>query len=259
MGARGNLPAANMLAGLASQNALRGDRAADNQRADMQFQLQERRAAQQMEMQARQSQAQITEAQRREEIERERLRLAREGGEREAERFRIQNDPERIAKEAEVRARAAQAAKTGEISAKAREKLQEAEAEAARVTGVVDRFGEVFRQQGGAGIRAFLNDPSDPKAQQLNQAFENLKMVMRSESLMNTGVLQPAEAKMLQDTLLAPTSMRGLLATPDAMQARLNEIKEMVNRGVASQRTVLGREGGSPRRLQFNPATGRIE
>jgi hypothetical protein len=127
-------------------------------------------------------------------------------------------------------------------SPQAREAVRKAETEAGRVTGAIDRFQALFTEQGGGSINAYLNNPSSPQAQQLLAAYEGMKATMRGEAFLNTGVLQPAEAKMLDDVLLSPQSLRGMMATPEAMKARLAEFKNMINRGVQQQRANAGVE-----------------
>lgn len=253
--AKGNAGLGSALIGLSGQQASQAERATDNARADLGMAIQQRNHAESMGLQRENAaRAAATEA--------ERLRLAQEANRRTEEQVRLQHDPEQIGRETRARTEAQQEAKSGEVSAKAREAMRGAEAEAARVNGAIERFRQVFREQGGGSLRTLANDPTNPRAQTLNTAYDNLEMVMRSEALMNTGVLQPAEMKMLQEKLLSPRTARGYLASPDAMDAKLNEIRDFVNRGVAARRASLGAgsEGGqAPARLRFNPATGRIE
>lgn len=264
----GNPMAMATVLGQASQRAEMARRAAaDDTRADISLGLQQRNHAESMEMRRQEAARAAAAAQR--QAERDAQQQATtdvipDPNNPGAVTFRPGGrlDPEVIRREAAAR----EEAKARPNNTRALEKVREAETEAARVTGAIDRFGEVFRQQGGGSVSAYVNNPRDPAAQQLNTAFENLKMVMRSEALMNTGVLQPGEMRMLQDTLLAPTSVRGLMASPQAMQAKLDEIKAFVNRGVEAQRASVGAAAPAqaapaqaPQRLRFNPATGRIE
>jgi hypothetical protein len=127
-----------------------------------------------------------------------------------------------------------------QASPQAREAVRKAEVEVGRITSAIDRFEQVFAAQGGGSLNAVLNNPASPEAQQLLGAYEAMKATLRSEAFLNTGVLQPAEAKMLDDMLLSPQSIRGLMATPDAMKARLGEFRHLINRGLAQQRASAG-------------------
>jgi len=131
-------------------------------------------------------------------------------------------------------------ATAGRGSPQAREAVRKAEVEVGRISSAIDRFEQVFREQGGAGLGAVMNNPRDPKAQQLLGAYEAMKATLRSEAFLNTGVLQPAEAKMLDDMLLSPNSIRGAMASPEAMSARLTEFRTMINRGLEQQRASAG-------------------
>lgn len=101
-------------------------------------------------------------------------------------------------------------------------RLQSGEEEAFKLQDAVDNYMTSLRRH-GTGLGTLLNNPRSPEAQEVLGAFERVKMVMRSESLLNTGVLQPGEMKMLEDMLLDPRTIRGSLATPDAVEARLNQ------------------------------------
>jgi soluble lytic murein transglycosylase-like protein len=148
-----------------------------------------------------------------------------------------------------------------QVTTQGREAVRKAEAEVSRITGSIDRFEQLFREQGGGSLDTYLNNPRDPKAQQLLAAYEAMKATLRSESFLNTGVLQPAEAKMLDDMLLSPQSLRGAAATPEAMAARLQEFRSMVQRGLDGQRRSagLGSSGGQdePRQQQADPMEGK--
>jgi hypothetical protein len=129
---------------------------------------------------------------------------------------------------------------SAQASPQAREAVRKAEVEVGRITSAIDRFEQVFSAQGGGSIGALLNNPTSPEAQQLLGAYEAMKATLRSEAFLNTGVLQPAEARMLDEMLLSPQSIRGLMATPDAMKARLAEMRHLVNRGLVQQRASAG-------------------
>lgn len=103
--------------------------------------------------------------------------------------------------------------------------LQKGEEEGRKLQDAVDNYMAVLRRH-GTGLSALFNNPTDPKAQEVLGAYERVKMAMRSEGLLNTGVLQPGEAVMLNDMLLDPKTFRGALATPEAVQARLNQFSK---------------------------------
>ena len=103
--------------------------------------------------------------------------------------------------------------------------LQKGEEEGRKLQDAVDNYMAVLRRH-GTGLSALFNNPTDPKAQEVLGAYERVKMAMRSEGLLNTGVLQPGEAVMLNDMLLDPKTFRVALATPEAVQARLNQFSK---------------------------------
>lgn len=113
-------------------------------------------------------------------------------------------------------------------------------AEALAVNSAIDNFNAILSEAGGGTLGAFMNNPRDPQAQKINGAFNALKTALRSEAFINTGVLQPAEMTMLDNMLLAPTSVRGLVATPEAYAEMLNQIKQFVNGKMASVQTAYG-------------------
>jgi hypothetical protein len=93
----------------------------------------------------------------------------------------------------------------------------------------IDNFENVVKETGGGTIGALLNSPNDPQAQKLLGAFETMKAALRSEAFFNTGVLQPAEAKMLDDALLSPGSIRGFMANPQAYAEKLNQFRTFMD------------------------------
>lgn len=110
------------------------------------------------------------------------------------------------------------------------DKLREADQAAREALTVTGRFLDVFKSSDFAtSLRAYINDPRSPEAQTLNQAFENLRIIVRSPALVNTGVLQPHEVKIIDDMLLSPHSIRGLLASPEAMRAKLEELQRLIS------------------------------
>lgn len=262
-----------MMAQFQQQNRMEVDRATDRQR-------QTERDTRQSERDRIADDQRLVENQRRDET----ARLQADAAKRQAETAGVPSGYRRTdagALEPIPGGPADPAAAAARTSSQAREAVRKAEVEVGRISTAIDRFEQVFREQGGAGLGSVMNNPRDPKAQQLLGAYEAMKATLRSEAFLNTGVLQPAEAKMLDDMLLSPQSIRGAMASPDAMSARLGEFRTMINRGLEQQRASAGASpsapgvqgpspgstaeppaaGGAaaPRRLRFNPATGKIE
>lgn len=113
------------------------------------------------------------------------------------------------------------------ITPQAIEALRKGEAEAARVADAIANFRAALKEN-GTGIGTWLNNPLDPRAQKVNMAYERVKMVMRDESLLNTGVLQPGENVMLEQMMLSPLTGRGAMAPYESYEARLKEVEKMV-------------------------------
>ena len=126
------------------------------------------------------------------------------------------------------------------ITPQAREAARKAEIEVGKVNDAAQNFLRVLRETGGTGVNTLLNNPRSPEAQRLLAAFENFKMTMRSESLLNTGVLQPGENGMINDMLLNPQTLRGAMATNESYAARVNEITNFVLQGYNRQRAAVG-------------------
>lgn len=150
-----------------------------------------------------------------------------------------------------------------------RETARKMEIETRRVTDAMDQYLRALDETGGPGVNTYLNNPWSPDAQRILGAYNNLVTALRSEAFMNTGVLQPAEMTMIEQMLLAPDSLRGAAATPQAIAARLNEIRTFVEGGLRRAQEAAGmpheaspREsapGSAPTVMRWNPATGRIE
>jgi hypothetical protein len=70
-----------------------------------------------------------------------------------------------------------------------------------------------------------------------------MKTVLRSPQYYNTGVLQPAEIKMMGEDLVSPQSLRGVFATPQALASRLAEIKLAVLTRQDAELRSVGRDG----------------
>lgn len=98
----------------------------------------------------------------------------------------------------------------------------------------VTNFKNVLREATTGGrISAYLNNPRSEEAQKIDGAFQSLKAALRSEAFLNTGVLQPGENKMIDEMLLNPRSAGGLLASPEAYAAKLEEFEKFMNARLA--------------------------
>jgi hypothetical protein len=106
--------------------------------------------------------------------------------------------------------------------------LKKLETEIRAVESSIDNFQKIITDAGGGSWRAFVNDPTSAQAQTVLGAYNAMKTALRSEAFVNTGVLQPAEMKMLDDMLLSPSSVRGYLATPEGYAAMLDQIRTFV-------------------------------
>ena len=115
-----------------------------------------------------------------------------------------------------------------------------AEAEAGKVTDAAKEFMRQLKLSGGTGINSYLDNPKDPRAIALNQAHNRLQEAMRGESFMNTGVLQPAEMKLLEQRLLDPRSIRGWLATDASYQSMVDSLHTTVQAGLTRKRALAG-------------------
>jgi hypothetical protein len=145
-----------------------------------------------------------------------------------AETARRQEYDFKASAERRAQANADRQAQQGLVPPSTREKLRQVDQDVRTLNSAIDRFQQVFEQQGGGGINTWLNNPRDPKAQEMITAYNNMIMAVRSEAFANTGVLQPAEMKMLEEQFLSPQSIRGAMATPEAMRAKLAELKRFV-------------------------------
>jgi len=123
------------------------------------------------------------------------------------------------------------------------DEVRKADTDARVIVPAIDRYVDLHKGIAGSSWGAFFDNPRDPKAQQLIGAFNAMKTVLRSPTYANTGVLQPAEMEMLKQELVSPQTIRGLYATPQALEARLHEIKfAILSRQDAELRSV-GRDG----------------
>jgi hypothetical protein len=108
-----------------------------------------------------------------------------------------------------------------------------------RVMDAINNLRTALEPFRGATGLAALN-PRSVEGQRLASAYEILKMAMRDESLLNTGVLQPAENVMIEQMLRSPTSLTGLLASMDAYNAMLDQFAGFVTRGSERVRAAAG-------------------
>jgi hypothetical protein len=108
-----------------------------------------------------------------------------------------------------------------------------------RVLDAINNFRQALEPfRGRTGFEAF--NPRDPQGQRLTSAYELLKMAMRDESLLNTGVLQPGENVMIEQMLRSPTSITGVLTSLDNYNAMLDEFAGFATRGANRVRAAAG-------------------
>lgn len=108
-----------------------------------------------------------------------------------------------------------------------------------RVLDAINNFRQALEPfRGRTGFEAF--NPRDPQGQRLTSAYELLKMAMRDESLLNTGVLQPGENVMIEQMLRSPTSITGVLTSMDNYNAMLDEFAGFATRGANRVRAAAG-------------------
>jgi hypothetical protein len=146
-----------------------------------------------------------------------------------------------------------------------------------RVLDAINNFRQALEPfRGRTGFEAF--NPRDPQGQRLTSAYELLKMAMRDESLLNTGVLQPGENVMIEQMLRSPTSITGVLTNMDAYNAMLDEFAGFATRGANRVRAAAGMPeldwtaprtgvtpdprnappgGAAPSQIIVNPQTGQ--
>lgn len=122
--------------------------------------------------------------------------------------------------------------------------VREFEMESGRVLEAVNNFERLANSASGlTRFRAWLRDPTSPEAAEIQQAYDNMMTTLRSPAFLNTGVLQPGEMVMLREMLRDPTSWRGALTTPEARTAQLNQIRQMIQSGIARQRASIQQPG----------------
>jgi hypothetical protein len=108
-----------------------------------------------------------------------------------------------------------------------------------RVLDAINNFRQALEPfRGRTGLQAF--NPRDAQGQRLTSAYELLKMAMRDESLLNTGVLQPGENVMIEQMLRSPTSIFGVLTSMDNYNAMLDEFAGFATRGANRVRAAAG-------------------
>jgi hypothetical protein len=121
--------------------------------------------------------------------------------------------------------------------------VKKLETEIRAVESSIANFQKVITEAGGGSWRAFINDPTSASAQKVLGAHNAMKTALRSEAFINTGVLQPAEMKMLDDMLLSPQSVRGYLATPEAYAAMLGQVSLFVKNKMEAAGIAYGQPG----------------
>jgi hypothetical protein len=146
-----------------------------------------------------------------------------------------------------------------------------------RVLDAINNFRQALEPfRGRTGLQAF--NPRDAEGQRLTSAYELLKMAMRDESLLNTGVLQPGENVMIEQMLRSPSSITGVLTNMDAYNAMLDEFAGFATRGANRVRASAGMPeldwtaprtgvtpdprnvppgGAAPSQIIVNPQTGQ--
>jgi hypothetical protein len=130
--------------------------------------------------------------------------------------------------------------KSAPVTPAAREAVRKVETDVTRADEAIKNFLQVHKEVGGGGLSAYLNNPRSPQAQRLLGAFDSMKVALRNEAFLNTGVLQPAEAKMLDETLLSPQSLTGAFASNEGIAARLGEIQKTLQRNLSAARRSAG-------------------
>lgn len=123
------------------------------------------------------------------------------------------------------------------------DEVRKADTDAKVITSAIDHYTDVFSATGGKNWGAYFDDPTSPQAQQLLGAFDRMKTVLRSPVYYNTGVLQPAEIKLMSEDLVSPKSIRGLFATPQALATRLGEIKLAILTRQDAELRSIGKDG----------------
>lgn len=143
------------------------------------------------------------------------------------------------------------------------EQFREMVGDAGHLRTQIDNYEKVMKESGGGNLAAYINNPQSPEAQKINGAYNTLMMALRSKAFANTGVLQPGEIVMLEKMLLAPDTIRGALATPEAITARMNQFRQSIDAKIAAAYKAHGvplPEAPAPTGgRKYNPTTGKIE
>lgn len=140
------------------------------------------------------------------------------------------------------------------VNPTAAEAVRRFENESGRVLDAVNNFERLANAAGpGTRFNMWIQNPTDPAAAEIQQAYNNMVTTLRSEAFLNTGVLQPAEMTMIRDMLRDPTSWRGALTTPEARTAQLNQIRQMIQSGIARQRASIQQPGQPATPAEVNP------
>ena len=134
--------------------------------------------------------------------------------------------------------------------------IRQFEMESGRVLDAVNNFERLANAAGAATrFNAWIRNPMDPAAAEIQQAYDNMMTTLRSEAFLNTGVLQPGEMVMLREMLRDPSSWRGALTTPEARTAQLNQIRQMIQSGLARQRSSIQQPGQALQPVIDQPQT----
>jgi hypothetical protein len=123
------------------------------------------------------------------------------------------------------------------------DEVRKADNDGKNIMDNIDRYLEVFGETRDNSWGAYFDNPTSPKAQKLLGAFSVLKTTLRSPLYLNTGVLQPGEIPMLNEEVVSPRTIRGLYATPEALAARLGEIKRSILQRRDTELRSVGRPG----------------
>lgn len=123
------------------------------------------------------------------------------------------------------------------------------ERDARTMGSTLDRVQQALNENKGAALEAYINNPRSKEGQAVAAAFDTLRMIMRGPAFANTGVMQPHEVKMMDDTILSPQTWRGLAATPGAVEARFDEFRRFLDNKMDAAYTAYGLQ--KPETLKF--------
>lgn len=149
---------------------------------------------------------------------------------------------------------------TARVNPTTAEHLRTYEIESNRVIDALDNFDRLSRGTDGATrFNAWIGNPLSPQAAELQQAYQNMVMTLRSPAFANTGVLQPAEMAMLDRMLFNPATWRGAAMTPEARSRQLDQIRQMVRNGLVRQQQSIRNPGGQAPAAPAAPAAPERE